>query len=93
LFQEICPELNEGPGGPEIWHIARFGTLRDGVKAYNHLLVELIHHGKANPARIISHELPLAEHPPLTNTSTIAMTAGPTWSSIPMVKDVGKVSM
>ena len=30
------------------------------MKAYNRRLLNLIHHGKAKPSQIISHELPLA---------------------------------
>lgn len=33
------------------------------VKTYNRRLRDLIHHGKANPSVIISHELPLTEAP------------------------------
>ena len=32
-------------------------------QAYNRKLCELIHHGKANPSAIISHEFPLTEAP------------------------------
>ncbi|NYF52316.1 hypothetical protein HDF12_002715 [Edaphobacter lichenicola] len=39
------------------------GTGQSNVKAYNRRLMDLIHHDKANPSFIISHELPLAEAP------------------------------
>jgi threonine dehydrogenase-like Zn-dependent dehydrogenase len=39
------------------------GTGQCNVKAYNRRLRELIHHGKANPSVIISHELPLDKAP------------------------------
>ena len=41
-------------------------TIRTGqcnVKAYNRQLMNLIHHGRANPSRIISHRLGLEEAP------------------------------
>jgi glutathione-independent formaldehyde dehydrogenase len=41
----------------------KMGTGQCNVKAYNRRLAELIHHGKANPSLIISHELPLEEAP------------------------------
>ena len=41
----------------------KMGTGQCNVKAYNRRLAELIHHGKANPSMIISHELPLEEAP------------------------------
>jgi glutathione-independent formaldehyde dehydrogenase len=39
------------------------GTGQCNFKAYNRRLMDLIHHGKANPSFVISHELPLAEAP------------------------------
>jgi len=41
----------------------KMGTGQCNVKAYNRRLRDLIHHGKANPSMVISHELPLAEAP------------------------------
>ncbi len=41
----------------------KLGTGQCNVKAYNRGLRNLIHHDKANPSVIISHELPLAEAP------------------------------
>ncbi|CAN5547458.1 glutathione-independent formaldehyde dehydrogenase [soil metagenome] len=41
----------------------KMGTGQCNVKAYNRRLADLIHHGKANPSLIISHELPLSEAP------------------------------
>jgi glutathione-independent formaldehyde dehydrogenase len=41
----------------------KLGTGQCNVKAYNRRLRDLIHHDKANPSVIISHELPLAEAP------------------------------
>jgi glutathione-independent formaldehyde dehydrogenase len=41
----------------------KMGTGQCNVKAYNRRLMDLIHHDKANPSFIISHELPLAEAP------------------------------
>lgn len=41
----------------------KMGTGQCNVKAYNRRLAELIHHGKAKPSIIISHEIPLAEAP------------------------------
>lgn len=41
----------------------KMGTGQCNVKAYNRRLADLIHHGKANPSLIISHELPLEEAP------------------------------
>jgi glutathione-independent formaldehyde dehydrogenase len=41
----------------------RMGTGQCNVKAYNRRLLQLIHHDKANPSFIVSHELPLAEAP------------------------------
>lgn len=38
-------------------------TGQANVKAYNRRLAELIHHGRANPAQIISHRLKLDEGP------------------------------
>ncbi|MNR01335.1 Glutathione-independent formaldehyde dehydrogenase [compost metagenome] len=38
-------------------------TGQANVKVYNRRLAELIHHGRANPAQIISHKLKLAEGP------------------------------
>ncbi len=39
------------------------GTGQCNVKAYNRVLMNLIHHDKAQPSMIISHELPLDEEP------------------------------
>ena len=39
------------------------GTGQCNVKAYNRRLRDLIHHGKARPSQILSHELPLEEAP------------------------------
>ena len=55
----------------------KMGTGQCNVKAYNRCLTQLIHHNKANPSFIISHELPLTEAPTPTNTSTTATKAGP----------------
>jgi glutathione-independent formaldehyde dehydrogenase len=41
----------------------KMGTGQCNVKAYNRRLRDLIHHGRANPSVIISHELPLEEAP------------------------------
>ncbi len=41
----------------------KMGTGQCNVKAYNRRLADLIHHGKANPSVIISHELPLEQAP------------------------------
>lgn len=41
----------------------KIGTGQCNVKAYNRRLADLIHHGKANPSLIISHELPLEQAP------------------------------
>ena len=41
----------------------KIGTGQCNVKAYNRRLADLIHHGKANPSLIISHELTLEEAP------------------------------
>jgi threonine dehydrogenase-like Zn-dependent dehydrogenase len=41
----------------------KIGTGQCNVKAYNRKLAELIHHGKAKPSAIISHDLPLTEAP------------------------------
>ncbi len=41
----------------------KMGTGQCNVKAYNRRLMDLIHHGKAKPSMIISHELPLEEAP------------------------------
>lgn len=41
----------------------KMGIGQANVKAYNRNLRDLIHHGKANPSMIISHELPLEEAP------------------------------
>jgi glutathione-independent formaldehyde dehydrogenase len=41
----------------------RMGTGQANVKAYNRRLRELIHHDKATPSFVISHELPLTEAP------------------------------
>ncbi|MFF3177961.1 glutathione-independent formaldehyde dehydrogenase [Streptomyces sp. NPDC057900] len=39
----------------------RIGTGQANVKAYNRYLGNLIHHGRAEPSFIVSHELPLAD--------------------------------
>jgi threonine dehydrogenase-like Zn-dependent dehydrogenase len=39
------------------------GTGQTNVKAYNRYLCELIHHGRARPSWIVSHELTLAQAP------------------------------
>ncbi|MFJ5048254.1 glutathione-independent formaldehyde dehydrogenase [Streptomyces sp. NPDC088719] len=39
----------------------RIGTGQANVKTYNRYLGNLIHHGRAEPSFIVSHELPLAE--------------------------------
>jgi len=39
------------------------GTGQCNVKAYNRNLAKLIHHDRAKPSAIISHELPLSEAP------------------------------
>lgn len=41
----------------------RIGTGQSNVKAYNRRLCDLIHHGKAEPSVIVSHELPLSKAP------------------------------
>ena len=41
----------------------RMATGQCNVKAYNRRLRDLIHHGKANPGMIVSHELPLEQAP------------------------------
>jgi glutathione-independent formaldehyde dehydrogenase len=41
----------------------KMGTGQCNVKAYNRKLMELIHHDKAKPSAIISHELPLTQAP------------------------------
>ena len=41
----------------------RLRTGQCNVKAYNRRLADLIHHGKAKPSIVISHEFPLAEAP------------------------------
>ncbi len=41
----------------------KMGTGQCNVKAYNRRLSELIHHDRAKPSMIISHELPLDEAP------------------------------
>lgn len=41
----------------------KIGTGQCNVKHYNRRLAELIHHGKANPSIIVSHELPLDKAP------------------------------
>jgi threonine dehydrogenase-like Zn-dependent dehydrogenase len=41
----------------------KIGTGQCNVKAYNRKLMELIHHNKAKPSSIISHDLPLTEAP------------------------------
>jgi glutathione-independent formaldehyde dehydrogenase len=41
----------------------KIGTGQCSVKLYNRRLMDLIHHGKANPSIIISHALSLDEAP------------------------------
>ncbi len=41
----------------------KIGTGQCNVKAYNRKLAELIHHDKAKPSAIVSHDLPLMEAP------------------------------
>ena len=41
----------------------KMGTGQCNVKAYNRRLRDLIHHGKAQPSMIVSHELPFEEAP------------------------------
>jgi threonine dehydrogenase-like Zn-dependent dehydrogenase len=41
----------------------KIGTGQCNVKAYNRELASLIHHDKAKPSAVISHELPLSEAP------------------------------
>ena len=41
----------------------KMGTGQCNVKVYNRRLRDLIHHDKANPSMIVSHELPLEEAP------------------------------
>jgi glutathione-independent formaldehyde dehydrogenase len=41
----------------------KIGTGQCNVKAYNRKLAELIHHDRAKPSAIISHDLPLSEAP------------------------------
>ena len=41
----------------------KMGTGQCNVKAYNRNLAKLIHHDRAKPSAIISHELPLSEAP------------------------------
>ena len=41
----------------------KIGTGQCNVKAYNRKLAELIHHDKAKPSAIISHDLPLTQAP------------------------------
>jgi glutathione-independent formaldehyde dehydrogenase len=41
----------------------KMGTGQCNVKAYNRNLTKLIHHDRANPSAIISHEPPLTEAP------------------------------
>jgi threonine dehydrogenase-like Zn-dependent dehydrogenase len=41
----------------------KMGTGQCNVKAYNRRLMDLIHHGKAKPSAIVSHELALDEAP------------------------------
>ena len=41
----------------------KMGTGQCNVKAYNRRLRDLIHHDKANPSIIVSHELPLEDAP------------------------------
>ncbi len=55
----------------------RVATGQCNVKAYNRRLADLIHHGKANPSCVVSHELPLSQAPMRTSTSTTVTWAGP----------------
>ena len=41
----------------------KIGTGQCNVKAYNRKLAELIHHDKAKPSAIVSHDLPLSDAP------------------------------
>jgi threonine dehydrogenase-like Zn-dependent dehydrogenase len=41
----------------------KIGTGQCNVKPYNRKLADLIHHDRAKPSAIISHELPLKEAP------------------------------
>ena len=41
----------------------KIGTGQCNVKAYNRKLAELIHHDRAKPSAIVSHDLPLSEAP------------------------------
>ncbi len=41
----------------------KMGTGQCNVKAYNRRLMDLIHHGRANPSLIVSHEIALDEAP------------------------------
>ena len=41
----------------------KMGTGQCNVKAYNRRLMDLIHHGKANPSLIVSHDISLEEAP------------------------------
>lgn len=41
----------------------KIGTGQCNVKAYNRRLMDLIHHRRANPSMIISHQLPLEQAP------------------------------
>jgi glutathione-independent formaldehyde dehydrogenase len=45
----------------------KVGTGQCNVKAYNRRLGNLIHHGKARPSQIVSHELKLAQAPDAYN--------------------------
>ncbi len=45
----------------------KMGTGQCNVKAYNRRLRDLIHHGKANPSMIVSHELALDDAPAAYN--------------------------
>jgi len=56
---------------PSVSSIASVNTVATGqcnVKAYNRELANLIHHGKAKPSFIISHELGLDQAPDAYNS-------------------------
>ena len=52
------------------------GTGQANVKNYNRYLRDLIHHDRATPSRLVSHNLGLADAQMPTGTSTIATQAG-----------------
>ncbi len=60
----------------------KMGTGQCNVKAYNRRLRDLIHHGKAKPSFIISHELRLKMRPMPTSILTRVTRAGPRSSFI-----------